>query len=200
MNKSDALGLAARVAPGFLNIRRSTWIGLGIGLLALLGLLMWAAFSLIGWGWGQAQNMAGSLPAAAKGVIQQAEAMVPGVREKLGVLVPVLKSEPPSVAPPQRDVSGTDFAPVARYPGLIRTHWQRDGAQAAVSYEGKADYFAVLDHYTKGFAVQGFAQAVQSASPEAEAHEYTKGSDRMRLNIVHQAGGVVGVRIERAPT
>lgn len=197
MNKLTALGLAARVAPGFLNIRRNTWIGLGVGLLVLLGLLIWAASALIGWGLGQAQNMAGSLPEAAKGVMQQAESMLPGVREKLGVVVPGLKSEQPPAATPQRDVSGTDIAPVDRYPGLVRTHWQRDSTQATVGYEGKADYVAVLDHYTKGFAVQGFTQAVQSATPEAELHDYTKGSDRMHLNIVKKTGGVVGVRIQR---
>ena len=201
MNKLGALGLAGRVAPGFLNIRRNTWIGIGVSLLVVLGLLIWAAFAMIAWGVGQAQNMAGSLPEAAKGVMQQAEAMVPGVREKLGALVPEqLKSELSPAPSPQRDVSGTDFAPVARYPGLVRTHWQRDGVQVAVSYEGKADYVAVLDHYTKGFAVQGFAQAVQSAMPDAEVHEYTKGSDRMRLSIVQRTGSVVSVRIEQAQT
>lgn len=195
MNKLGALGLAARVAPGFLNIRRNTWIGLGVGLLVLLGLLIWAGLALIGWGLGQAQSMAGSLPEAAKGVMQHAEAMVPGVREKLGVLIPELKAEQPPGSAPQRDVSGTDIAPVDRYPGLVRTHWQRDGALAAVSYEGTADYGAVLDHYTKGFAMQGFVQTVQSATPKAEVHEYTKGSDRIRFNIAQKAGGV-SVRIE----
>ena len=46
MNKSSALGLATHVAPGILNIRRNTWIGLGVGLLVLLGLL----FCGLGWG------------------------------------------------------------------------------------------------------------------------------------------------------
>ena len=195
MNKLGALGLAARVAPTFLNIRRNTWIGLGVGVVALLGLLIWAALALIGWGLGQAQNMAGALPDAAKGVMQQAESMLPGVREKLGVVVPGLKSEQPAETPP-RDVSGTDLAPVSRYPGLARTQWQRDDARATVSYEGKADYVAVLDHYNRDFAIQGFTQSVQSATPEAELIDYTKGSERMRFNIIKKPGGVVGVRIE----
>lgn len=196
MNKLGALGLAARVVPGFLNIRRNTWIGLGVGLVVLLGLLIWAALALISWGLGQAQNMAGNLPEAAKGVMQQAEAMLPGMREKLGVVVPGLKSDESPVVAPQRDVSGTDFAPVVRYPGLARTHWQRDGARASVGYEGKADYVAVLDHYTTGFAAQGFTQSVQSATTEAEWHDYMKGSERMRVNIIKKPGGVVAVRVE----
>ena len=197
MNKLGAIGLAASLAPSFLNIRRNTWIGIGIGLLVLFGLLIWAAFALIGWGLGQAQNIAAGVPDAAKGVMQQAESMLPGVREKIGAVIPAMKSEPPADATPQRDVSGSDIAPVARYQGLVRTQWQRDGALAAVSYEGQADYGAVLDHYAKGFAAQGFVQTVQSASPEAELHDYTKGSEQMRVNIVKKSGGHVGVRIER---
>lgn len=197
MNKSGALGLAARVAPGFLNIRRNTWIGLGLGLLVLFGLMVWAAISLIGWGFGQAQSVAGSVPAAAREVMQQAEAMVPGVREKLGELVPALKPEPASASSPQRDVSGTDFAPVVRYPGLIRTQWHRDGTKIAAKYEGKANYLAALDHYTQGFIAQGFAQTVQSATPEAETHEFAKGGQRLSLKIMQRSGDLVSVHIEQ---
>lgn len=100
MNKLGALELAARVATTFLNIRRNTWIGLGVGVVALLGLLIWAALALIGW------------------------------------------------------------------------------------------------DYNRGFAIQGFTQSVQSATPEAELIDYTKGSERMRFNINKKPGGIVSVRIE----
>jgi hypothetical protein len=118
------------------------------------------------------------------------EQAVPGARETLGELVPALKPEPPP-----RDVSGTDIGPVARYPGLARSHWHRDGREITVRYEGRADYAAVLDHYARGFAAQGYAQSVVSAAPEGEEHDYRKGDDRVRFKIAQSPQGKVKATI-----
>lgn len=196
MKKPGFLTYAASFAPGLFQTRRTTWVALGVGLLVLFGLLLWSAVALLGWLWGQAQNWTGTAPeavgGAVRGVLQQVEQIVPGAREKLGEMVPSLKPE----TQPQRDVSGSDLGPATRYPGLTRTHWQRDGGQATVAYEGKADYATVLDHYAKGFAAQGFAQTVQSATPVAETHEYTKGGEHLVLKITQKPRGDVNVRIE----
>lgn len=205
MKKLAALAYAARFAPGFLKVRRKTWVTAGAGLLVLAGLLIWAAISLIGWLWGQTRNLTGGVPDAARGAMAQVEKIVPGalaqvdeiapgVRAKLGDFVPALKPRQSQ----QRDVSGADLGPVARYPGLSRTHWQREGGQAAVGYEGGAGYAAVLDHYAKGFAAQGYAQTVQSATQETETHEYTRGRERVILKIAQKPRGGVNVRIESA--
>ena len=196
MKKPGFLTYAASFAPGLFQTRRTTWVALGVGLLVLFGLLLWSAVALLGWLWGQAQNWTGTAPeavgGAVRGVLQQVEQIVPGTREKLGEMVPTLKPE----TQPQRDVSGSDLGPATRYPGLTRTHWQRDGGQATVEYEGKADYATVLDHYAKGFAAQGFVQTVQSATPVAETHEYTKGGEHLVLKITQKPRGDVNVRIE----
>ncbi len=214
---------AANFAPRFFQVRRSTWIAVGVGLLVLFGLLIWAAVALIGWFFGQSKSLLGTAPGTTQGALGQVEQALPGVREKLGVMmgaapeaaqralgqveqvlpgtgeklgaiVPALKPE----TQPQRDVSGTDLGPVARYPGLTRTHWHRETGRAAVEYGGKADYAAVLDHYAKSFAAQGFAQSVQSATPESETHEYTQDRERITLKIVQKPRGGVSVRIETA--
>lgn len=99
--------------------------------------------------------------------------------------VPALKP-----SPPPREVSGTDVDPVACYPGLARTYWQQEGKPVAIEYAGEADYAAVLDHYAKGFAAQGYAQSVQSATPSAE------GRERMTLTITQQPKGGVRTCIE----
>lgn len=190
MNKPFLLA-AAQFAPRLLQVRRSTWIGVGVGLLVLFGLLIWAAVALLGWLWGQTQGWMDNAPVAARGALAQVEQVVPGARETLGQFVPALKPE----AQPQRDVSGTDLAPVARYPGMSRTGWQRDGKQVSIEYEGEADYATVLDHYTKGFAAQGFAQAVQSASRTTETHEYTKGSERIAMTTAQKPKGGISVKI-----
>lgn len=191
MNNPGLFAAAAQFAPRLFQVRRRTWIAVGVGLLVLFGLLIWAALALVGWFFGQAQGWMGAAPEAARGAMEQVEQVVPGVREKLGEFVPGLNpTQPP------RDVSGTDVGPVARYPGLARTYWQREGKQVAIEYAGEADYAAVLDHYAKGFAAQGYAQSVQSATPAAETHEYAKDGERVTLTITQQPKGGVSARIE----
>lgn len=191
MIRPGLFALAARFAPRLFQVRRRTWVGVGLGLLLLFGLMIWAGLALIGWLFGQAQSWMGNAPETVRGAVEQAEQAVPGAREKLGEWVPALKS-----APPRRDVSGADLGPVARYPGLARTYWQRDGKQVTIEYQGQADYAAVLDHYAKGFPAKGYVQNVQSATPAAETHEYTRDSERIVLKIAQQPDGLVSARLE----
>lgn len=178
MKAINILSLAAHFAPRVLQVRRGTWIALGLGFLTMLLLLSWATLSLFGWLWGQGKTLTEGAPEAVRSIASQVEQVVPGARETLGDLMPALKPE----APP-RDVSGTDIGPVPRYSGLARSHWHRDGREITVRYEGRADYVAVLAHYAQGFAAQGFAQNVISATPETEAHDYLKGEERVRFEI-----------------
>ena len=226
MHKPDLFAFVAQFAPGLFRVRRSTWIAVGVGLLVFLGFLIWAAMALIGWLWGQTQNLAGAAPDAVRGttrdVVSRVEEFVPGARavldqmaasvpdargalgrvteqlpvasELLDGILPVRKPD----APLQRDVSGQDLGPVARFPGLARTQWQRTAEGATVDYEGKADYVKVLDYYANGFVTTGFKQAVQSSTLAAETHEYTKNRERLIVMITQKSKGVVSVRIETA--
>ena len=226
MHKPGLLTYVAQFAPGLFRVRRSTWITVGVGLLVFLGFLIWAAMALIGWLWGQTQTLAGAAPDAvrgtARGVVSRVEEFVPGARAVLDqvaasvpdargalgrvteqlpgaseLLVGILAASKPE-APLQRDVSGQDLGPVARFPGLARTQWQRAAEGAVVDYEGKADYVKVLDYYAKGFVSAGFEQTVQSSTLEAETHQYTKNRERLTLKIAQKPKGLVGVRIETA--
>jgi hypothetical protein len=190
MSRLNILSLAATIVPGILQVHRSTWIAIGIGILCLIGLTIWAAVALMGGLWGQAKSMAGAAPETARVVIEQAERVIPGANQALDVLRAATKP-----APPPKDVSGTDPAPVARYPGLVRTHWQREGQQITVRYEGKADYAAVRDEYVAGFAKQAYSQNLLAASPDAERHEYIKGSDRIQFAISRSTKDSVNVTI-----
>lgn len=198
MNKLGLFAIAAQFAPRFFQIRRRTWIAVGVGLLVLFGLLIWAAVALMGWFLGQAQGWMGAAPEAARGAMEQVEQAVPGARAKLGELVPALipGGHKSAATQPQRDVSGTDLGPVARYPGLARTYWHREAKQVAIEYEGAADYAAVLDHYAKGFAARGYAQTVQSAQADTETHEYAKGAERLLVKIAKKPQDGVSVRVE----
>jgi len=125
-------------------------------------------------------------------VERQVEQVVPNAREKVSEYVPILKSEDR----PRRDVSGTDFAPVERYPGLARTYGHREGRTVSVHFEGRAYYAAVLGHYAQGFAALGCTQELQSATPEAETHAWIKGKQRYLAKIVGELKGMVSVDIE----
>ena len=190
MSRLTFLSSAATFAPGILQVRRSTWIAIGVGILCLIGLMAWAAVALIGGLWGQAKSMAGVAPEMARVVIEQTERAIPGANQALEVLRAATKR-----APPPQDVSGTDPAPVARYPGLVRTHWQREGQEITVRYEGQADYAAVRNRYVTAFAKQAYSQNLLSASPEEERHEYIKGSDRIQFAIARSNKGTVKVSI-----
>ena len=226
MHKPGLLAYVDHFVPSLFRGRRSTWITVGAGLLVFLGFLIWAAMTLFGWLWSQTQNLAGFAPDAvrgtARGVVRQVEEFVPGARamldqavasvpdarealgrvkeqipgasQLLGGILPTIKPD----APLQRDVSGQDLGPVARFPGLARTQWQRAAEGAVVDYEGKADYVKVLDYYAKGFVSAGFEQTVQSSTLEAETHQYTRNRERLTLKIAQKPKGVVGVRIETA--
>jgi hypothetical protein len=180
----------AQFLPRLVQVQRSTWLALAIGMMGVLALLIWVAVALFGWLWGQAQTLTDAAPAAARTVIAQVKNTVPGAREKLEEIVPALKP-----APPPRDVSGTDIGPVARYPGLARSHWHREGREITMRYEGPAEYAAVLDHYVKGFAAQGYAQNVLSATPDQEKHDYLKGGDRVAFTLAQQPKGKVKVTL-----
>lgn len=190
MNKPGIAVLAAQFVPRLIQVHRGTWLALAVGLMAVLTLLVWAAVSLGGWPWGQAQALTEAAPETARAVVARVEQAAPGAREKLGELVPALKLEPPP-----RDVSGTDIGPVARYPGLARSHWHREGREITVRYEGAADYAVVLEHYATGFAAQGYAQNVLTATPESEKHEYLRGADRVGFTLAQKPKGGVKVTL-----
>lgn len=198
MSKLGLFSYAAAFAPRLLQVRRSTWIAAGIGLLVLLLLMLWAVVALIGGLWGQARTLSETAPDvlrdATRAAVGQVEVIVPGMREKLGEIVPALKAEQPG-RDVRRDVSGTDVGPVARYPGLARAYWHREGREITVRYEGAADYVAVLDHYTKGFADQGYRQNLLSAAPDSERHEYIKDADRVGFFLAKDPKGEVKATI-----
>lgn len=195
MNKY-AYALGAQVAPRLMKISRRTWIFVGLSITVVLGLLIWVMLSLFSWLWAQTQTLGSTVPDLAKTGIEQArlhvEEISPVMGEKLGELVPVLKQD----QKPARDVSGTDFAPVARYPGLARTHWHREGKGLKVEYAGSADYQAVLDHYLNGFAGQEFDHQVLTATKETESHEFMREGNRYLVKISGMTNSQVNVLIE----
>lgn len=115
MSKLTFLSYVATLAPGILQVRRSTWIAIGVGFIGLLGLTAWAAVVLIGGLWGQAKSMAGAAPETARVVIEQAERVIPGASEALAALRAATKP-----VPPPQDVSGTDPAAVTPAPKANR--------------------------------------------------------------------------------
>jgi hypothetical protein len=184
------LPLLSMLASRFFAISRRTWLLVSVALLILATLAIWAAISLAGWLFSVARESATAAPDVARNAVQQVEKVVPGATQAIEDLRMIGQASPPA-----RDVSGTDPIPVARFPGLARTHWQREGQEIRVRYEGKADFATVLDHYAKGFADQGYRQELHAASPSEERHDYLKGSERVGVVFTKSKNSLVSVSI-----
>ena len=184
------LPLFSMLASRLFAISRRTWGLISVGLLMLGALAIWMTISLAGWLFGVARESVTATPEVARNAVQLVEKVVPGAMQAIKDL-PVIGQ----ASPPARDVSGTDLIPVARFPGLARTHWQREGQEIRVRYEGKANLASILEHYTKGFAEHAYRQELHAATPGEERHDYLKGSERVGVIFTQLNNGMVSVSI-----
>lgn len=184
------LPLFSMLASRLFAISRRTWLLVSVALLILAALAIWLTISLAGWLFGMAREGVSAMPEVAGSAVQHIEKVVPRATQAIEDLRVIGQASPPA-----RDVSGTDPIPVARFPGLVRTHWQREGQEIKVRYEGKADLTAVLDHYTKGFADHGYRQELHAATPSEERHDYLKGSERVGVIFTQLKNSMVLVSI-----
>ena len=202
MNGLNRLGLLSPLAAWLGSIRIRTWLILGTAGFALLGLVVWAGIALLSWLWAQAPVVADAgkrlggeaatqIEQAAPGLGDRLEQWVPGLRENVERWVPGLAKAP------AQDVSGTDIGPVPRYPGLVRGHFSRDAGGVEVAYAGSAALDAVLAHYVKGFAADGFAHDVMVATADGERHRFRRGQETFELALARRAGGLIEVRLEQ---
>lgn len=184
------LSLFSMLASRIVSISRRTWILVSVAILTLAVLATWLTISLAGWLFGMAKDGVSVVPDVVRGAVQQVEKVVPGATQAIDELRMIGQT-----VPPEREVSGTDPIPVARFPGLARTHWQREGKDIAVRYEGKADLAEVLEHYAKGFAEHGYRQELHAAAPREERHDYLKGEERIGVTFAQQKDNRVSVTI-----
>lgn len=193
----------AQMALSFKQIRGRTWLILAAAVLALIGLLVWAGIMLLSWLWTQGavvtdagKRFAGEamtqVEQVAPGLREQAEQWLPaGVKEQTGKWLPGLITDLPA-----NDVSGSDAGPVSRFPGLVRSHFTREGQTVEVRYAGSATFAAVLAHYVEGFVAAGYAQEVMSATTEGEQHRFSRGEESIDLSLLRHRSGQVEVRLK----
>jgi hypothetical protein len=189
MNLSK-LPLFSMLASRLYAISRRTWVLISVALLLLGALAIWMMVSLAGWLFGMARESVTAAPEFARSAVEQVEKVVPGASQAIEDLRTIAQP-----ASPVRDVSGSDPIPVARFPGLTRTIWQREGQEVRVRYEGKADLAAVVDHYAKGFAAHGYRQELHAATVGEERHDYLKSGERVGVIFTQQKSNVVSVSI-----
>lgn len=169
----NALGnFGARIA----RVRTRTWVLIGLGVVAVLGLMAWAAIAILSWAWGQVPSLAETGRQAAGVAMDKVEQVAPGLKGQLdpllgsaGLSLPEIAGEPPAV-----DVSGQDLPGLARYPGSARVFYAREAGRTELRYAGQGELPAVLAHYVTQLSATGYAQEVLSATPDAERHRFVK--------------------------
>lgn len=203
MHSVNRHGFLAQATSRLKQIRVRTWLILGAGVLAFIGLLVWAAIAVLSWLWGQVatatdagKRFAGEamtqVVQVAPGLLEQAEQWVPvGVKDQAGKWLPGLGTDLPA-----NDVSGSDVGPVPRFPGLVRSHFAREGQIVEVRYTGSATFAALLAHYVQGFAAANYAHEVVSATTEGEQHRFSRGAESIGLSLLRHLGGQVEVRLK----
>ena len=195
----------ARAASSLRSIRMRTWLILAAVGLVILGLMAWAAIAVLSWLWGQAPSVTEAGKRLTGGAVTQIEQVAPGLKGQVDQWLPGLREQADQWLPglaaelPASDVSGTDVGPVPRYPGLVRSHFAREGQGVEVRYTGPAAFDAVLAHYVQGFAAAHYAQEVVSATPEGEQHRFRRGQESIDLSLLRRPGGLLEVRLKLLP-
>jgi hypothetical protein len=201
--------------PGFSISRKAVYWIIG-SVLIVAALLIWAVIASAQWllyqGKDAAVDIVNGAPAITETVLGKVEQVIPGAKEKLEGAIPGAKEAIEGAVPgatgaiegvlggldlkrsTQREVSGNDVAPIARYGGLVRVAWDKAGI---AQYEGKADFKQVRHHYSTGFIEQGYTETIISANQEAEIHEYVKGQDRFKLTTTQKSSSIVQLTIEK---
>jgi len=191
MNRENKFRFPAQAARSLGNIRTRTWLILGAVGLLILGLMAWAGIAILFWLWGQAPGVSEAGKRLAGEAVTQIEKVAPGLKEQVGQWLPGLGE-----AAPVSDVSGTDIGPVPRFPGLVRSHFAREGQAAEVRYAGRAAFDTVLAHYVQGFAAANYAQEVLSATSEGEQHRFRRGQESIDLSLLRGQGGMLELRLK----
>jgi hypothetical protein len=139
------------IRPGFSISRKAVYWVIG-SVLIVAALLIWAVIASAQWllfqGKDAAVNVINGAPQITETVLGKIENVIPGAKEKLDGAIPGAKEalEGLEGAVPgatgaiegvlggidlkrstQREVSGNDVAPIARYSGLVRVAWDKAG-------------------------------------------------------------------------
>lgn len=71
------------IVSRLLNVRKRTWAFIGLGGMALVALLAWAAFALLSWVWGQLPAMTETGRQAAGVAVDRIAQVAPGLKAQL---------------------------------------------------------------------------------------------------------------------
>lgn len=181
---------------GFLGVHRSSWIAIGVSLLLVLILALWAVFSAVSWVIGKMPAAADAGREAAGAAIEKVGQAVPAVRDGLGAIgLPGSSGSQGKADGAARDVSGTDPGPVRRHAALTRDFFSAGEQGVTARYSGAAAYPEVLGHYLDGFAAAGYRGEVVSAERTGERHRFEGAGRAYDLAIMAGEGGRVEVEV-----
>ncbi|MEH6825092.1 MAG: hypothetical protein V7629_14385 [Motiliproteus sp.] len=210
--KSIKGDLASTATQQLSKLSARTWVIIGSVVATLLGVGIWAVFTLLSWIWGQvpAITETGMRLAADRGTqVEQTAAGLAAAGKNLGTdtltqldrVVPGLGAQlDPGRANasnnlPEQDVSGSDPQLFGRFPGLVRSHYRRLEHTVEVQYSGRVALPEVLAFYARAFAAEGFTQEVVGATAEHEEHLFSRNQQRYQLRLTRLPDGLLDVWI-----
>ena len=191
MNQLSESRFTARAARSLGRIRPRTLLTVGAVALLMLALMTWAGIASFSWLWGQVPAGFGAGKRIAGEAVTQIDKVAPGLKEQVGQWLPGREQ-----TAPLSDVSGNDAGPVPRYPGLVRSHFSREGQTLEVRYTGHATFDAVLTHYVQGFAATNHAHEVLFATAEGEQHRFRRDQESIDLSLLRRPGGLLELRLK----
>jgi hypothetical protein len=172
-------------------------------LLLLVGLSIWAASAAVGWLSNQAPVAKQMFSEQVSGAMAMLDNKAPELRQQLEGIAPGITESVQQWLPDKTsgdsDVPGEDLGAVARYEGLVRTMYVVEDSSRTVTFEGRANFRPVLEHYQLGFAEKGWTHRVLFAAAGEEKHEYSASDVRVKLHV-KETGGAVQVAITEFAT
>jgi hypothetical protein len=119
--------------------------------------------------------------------IMKAEEILPGVKDKVKEVAPVLTETVEKMVPgmeiPGKDVGGEDIKPIPRYGNMIRVSYSMENQKRIISYKGKVYFGTAKEFYRKEMLALGFQEKALRASPTEEVYQFRKGEHSLEFTF-----------------
>lgn len=186
LNVASLLGRDSRTMKNWLLIGGATFV-----VALLLG--VWGLVAVWGLVTDHLPQWTGQGKHAMETIVEKADGVVPGLREKAEILAPGLTDKVGGLLGrdtlPTQDVGGEDIPDLPRYPGMVRTAYRTVEGRKTVTYQGRSSFAGVVRFYREEMQRGGWMVTVLEGAPDREVHAYARDGRRVAVTLSRAAGG-----------